>query len=216
MSATLQQTLFDLWRIISQGGWVMGAIFIAGQVGWFLILERWWHFRKMNSKTRLLLDTLGMSEAETLKVLESDGGAKGLFGHLAHSIREARTQGQEAMIMRARETLHRYVPDLSRHLGTLAILAGVAPLLGLTGTVLGIMETFRVITLYGAGNPSMMAGGIAQALVVTEAGLVVAFPILICHDHLQKRADAIEDECVAGATRLIRLYSDRAEKGTPA
>ncbi|MEO7425082.1 MAG: MotA/TolQ/ExbB proton channel family protein [Fibrobacteria bacterium] len=213
MSNALSQTLYDLWRIISQGGWVMGAIFLAGQVGWFLILERWWHFRKMNSKTRLLLDTLGQTEAETLKVLESDRGAKGLFGQLARSIREARAQGQEAMIMRARETLHQYVPDLSRHLGTLAILAGVAPLLGLAGTVMGIMETFRVITLYGAGNPSMMAGGIAQALVVTEAGLVVAFPILICHDHLQKRADAIEDECVAGATRLIRVY---AEKGTPA
>lgn len=169
----------------------MGAIFIAGQVGWFLILERFWHFRKMDGKSN----------------------AKGLFGQVARSIGEAQSQGQEAMVMRAREILHQHIPELSRHLGTLAILAGVAPLLGLTGTVLGIMETFRVITLYGAGNPSMMAGGIAQALVVTEAGLVVAFPILLCHDHLQKRADAIEDECVAGATRLIRLY---AEKGLSA
>src|SRR6185369_5451920 len=108
---------------------------------------------------------------------------------------------------RAKEALHETVPELSRHLGTLAVLAGAAPLLGLAGTVMGIMETFRVITLYGAGNPSMMAGGIAQALMVTEAGLVVAFPMLICHDHLQKRADAIEDECVAGATKLIRMWS---------
>ena len=67
-----------------------------------------------------------------------------------------------------------------------------------------------MITLYGAGNPSMMAGGIAHALVVTEAGLVVAFPILICHDLLQKRADAIEDDAVAGATRLIRHFSGSA------
>jgi biopolymer transport protein ExbB len=72
------------------------------------------------------------------------------------------------------------------------------------------METFDIITLYGAGNPSMMAGGIAQALMVTEAGLVVAFPLLICHDWLRKRADHIEDATVAGATRLIRLYA-----GTP-
>ncbi len=223
MNAQLQQTLFDLWRIISQGGWVMGAIFLAGQVGWFLILERWWHFRKMegktldsktlDNKTRRFLDAKGHSDTDAVAALESGLGAKGLLGQLAFSIREAKAQGQEAMVMKARETLHRHVPELSRHLGTLAILAGVAPLLGLTGTVLGIMETFRVITLYGAGNPSMMAGGIAQALVVTEAGLVVAFPILLCHDHLQKRADAIEDECVAGATRLIRLY---AGKGTPA
>ncbi|HKP95480.1 MAG TPA: MotA/TolQ/ExbB proton channel family protein [Fibrobacteria bacterium] len=202
MNVQLQQTLFDLWRIISQGGWVMGAIFLAGQLGWFLILERWWHFRKMDGKIHRVPGAL-----------EAGRGAKGLFGQVARAIGEARPQGQEAMVMKAREVLHRHVPDLSRHLGTLAILAGVAPLLGLAGTVMGIMETFRVITLYGAGNPSMMAGGIAQALVVTEAGLVVAFPILLCHDHLQKRADAIEDECVAGATRLIRLY---AGKGTPA
>lgn len=182
----LAQTAFDLWRIISQGGWVMGAIFIAGQAGWFLILERWWHFRKMDAKR-----------------------PDGLYGRVATSIGEARAAGQEAMIDRAREALHQNIPSLSSHLGTLAVLAGVAPLLGLTGTVLGIMQTFRVITLYGAGNPSMMAGGIAQALMVTEAGLVVAFPLLICHDLLQKRADRIEDECIAGATRLIRQYAGK-------
>jgi biopolymer transport protein ExbB len=206
-----QQTAFDLWRIISQGGWVMGAIFMAGQLGWFLILERLWHYRKMDGRARKLIDKPELSPAD----LETLSGqkAKGLIGKVARAISEAKPQGQQAMIMKAREALHQHVPDLSRHLGTLAILAGVAPLLGLAGTVMGIMETFRVITLYGAGNPSMMAGGIAQALVVTEAGLVVAFPILLCHDHLQKRADAIEDECVAGATRLIRLY---AGKGTSA
>jgi biopolymer transport protein ExbB len=211
MNDALRQTAFDLWRIISQGGWVMGAIFMAGQLGWFLILERWWHFRKMDGKARKILDKSELTQGD----LEALAGkkAKGLIGTVARAIAEARPQGQQAMVMKARETLHHHVPDLSKHLGTLAILAGVAPLLGLCGTVMGIMETFRVITLYGAGNPSMMAGGIAQALVVTEAGLVVAFPILLCHDHLQKRADAIEDECVAGATRLIRLY---AGKGTSA
>lgn len=213
MNDAFRQTAFDLWSIIAKGGWVMGAIFLAGQAGWFMILERWWHFRKMDGKAHLLFGKHRGADADPESLLASGRGAKGLFGKVARAIGEARNQGQEAMVMRARETLHQHVPDLSRHLGTLAILAGVAPLLGLAGTVIGIMETFRVITLYGAGNPSMMAGGIAQALVVTEAGLVVAFPILLCHDHLQKRADAIEDECVAGATRLIRLY---AGKGTAA
>ncbi len=186
MPTLFSQTLFDLWRIISQGGWVMGAIFIAGQVGWFFILERWWHFRKMDHKQ-----------------------TNGLYGTLNQTLTAARDQGQEVLISLARESLHRDIPALSRHLGTLAVLAGVAPLLGLTGTVLGIMQTFQVITLYGAGNPSMMAGGIAQALMVTEAGLVVAFPLLICHDHLQKRADKIEDECIESATSLIRKFAGK-------
>ncbi len=189
MNTVASQTLFDLWHIVSQGGWVMGAIFIAGQLGWFLILERWWHFRKMDSKRK-----------------------NGLYSRVANSITEVHSQGKEIMISRARESMHKDIPLLSSHLGTLAVLAGVAPLLGLTGTVLGIMKTFGVITLYGAGNPSMMAGGIAQALMVTEAGLVVAFPLLILHDLLQKRADKIEDECIAGATRLIRQYSEKGLK----
>src|SRR5690606_41514830 len=113
---------------------------------------------------------------------------------MASSIAEARVSGHDAMVTRVREIMHQNEPGLSRHLGTVAVLAGIAPLLGLAGTVAGIMQTFGVITLYGAGNPSMMAGGIAHALIVTEAGLVVAFPLLICHDLLQKRADAIEDD----------------------
>ncbi len=185
---SMQSLVFDMWKIISQGGWVMGAIFLAGQVGWFLILERFWHYHKMEkSKSR------------------------GIYSLVAKSIQEVRNQGQETMVRRARESLHQFIPSLSSHLGTLAVLAGIAPLLGLTGTVLGIMETFRVITLYGAGNPSMMAGGIAQALMVTEAGLVVAFPLLILHDYLQKRADKIEDDCIEGVTRLIRQYSDEGQ-----
>ncbi|MDB5105727.1 MAG: MotA/TolQ/ExbB proton channel family protein [Fibrobacteres bacterium] len=213
MNEALRQTVFDIWRILTQGGWVMAAIFAAGQLGWFLILERWWHYRKMDGQARAFLVKASRAPKDPSIAIEAERTAKGLFGKVAKAIREASSGGQEAMVMRARETLHEYVPALSKHLGTLAVLAGVAPLLGLAGTVIGIMQTFKVITLYGAGNPSMMAGGIAQALMVTEAGLVVAFPMLICHDHLQKRADAIEDECVAGATLLIRKY---AEKGTAA
>lgn len=198
MNSELQRTLFDIYGIIRQGGWIMLAIFLAGQVGWYYIFERWWHFLKESRGARH-----DVTAAEALK-------AKGMYGEVARAIADAKGQGEHAMVMRAKEELHKHVPNLSRHLGTLAILAGVAPLLGLAGTVIGIMETFRVITLYGAGNPSMMAGGIAHALVVTEAGLVVAFPILICHDLLQKRADAIEDDVVAGATRLIRHYTGSA------
>lgn len=214
MKDSAMQLGFDLWRIISQGGWVMAAIFLAGQAGWFFILERWWHFRKMEGKIRTaqILARAAREPADP-DGISAPGESSGLFGLLARSIAEARGMGQEAMVIRAREILHQHVPGLSRHLGTVAVLAGIAPLLGLAGTVTGIMQTFGVITLYGAGNPSMMAGGIAHALIVTEAGLVVAFPLLICHDLLQKRADAIEDDCVAGATRLIRYY---AGKGTPA
>lgn len=208
MNADLQQTIFDLWQILSRGGWVMAAIFAAGQVGWFFVAERWWHYRTMDGRPDAFwLKAPGDADA-LAEVLSSAKRPKGLFGSVASSVVEARQQGQAAMVEGAKEALHKDVPGLSRHLNTIAVLATSAPLLGLAGTVAGIMETFHVITLYGAGNPSMLAGGIAQALMVTEAGLVVAFPLLICHDLLRKKADKIEDGTVAGATRLIRIYSN--------
>lgn len=205
----LGQTIHDLWRILSQGGWVMGAIFLAGQVGWFYVMERLWHFRKMDSKTDRFWLSAPKETSTLAGKLRAGSQPKGMFGSVAASVTEVRDAGHDAMVEKAREALQKDVPGLSRHLDTIAVLATSAPLLGLAGTVAGIMETFHVITLYGAGNPSMLAGGIAQALMVTEAGLVVAFPLLLCHDYLRKRADHIEDDCVAGTTRLIRLYSGR-------
>lgn len=210
MSPEHQQTLFDLWRILSQGGWVMGAIFLAGQVGWFFVVERWWHFRRLDTDVARFWKRAPEDSdrlAAALVSEDKDLTPKGLFGAVASKVATARPKGQTAMVQGARLALEEDVPGLSRHLNTIAALAMAAPLLGLAGTVEGIMETFHVITLYGAGNPSMLAGGIAQALMVTEAGLVVAFPLLICHDLLRKRADRIEDTAVAGATRLIRLWS---------
>lgn len=195
--------------LLRQGGWVMGAIFLVGQAGWFFVFERWWHFRGQACKVSQLLPPRSSSaDAETLeKTLLADRRLRGAFGEVAKGVFAARVQGRTAMVFKTQEILGRANARLNRHLGSIAVLASVAPLLGLTGTVIGIMNTFRVITTYGVGNPAMLAGGIAQALMVTEAGLVVAFPLLLLHDTLQNRADFIESECVAGATTLIRLCS---------
>jgi biopolymer transport protein ExbB len=182
LDTNLDATVQAVWALLQHGGWVMIAIFAAGQFGWYFVCERFFYYRRM------------------------DGGKKrdrGLVGRLSQAVIDAGTLGQEAMVAKARELMAAEVPRLNRHLNTVAVLAGVAPLLGLAGTVIGIMDTFHAITQYGAGNPAMLAGGIAQALMVTEAGLVVAFPLLISHDYLQNRADHIESECVTVATGLI-------------
>ena len=196
--------------LLRQGGWVMGAIFLVGQAGWFFVFERLWHFRKQACPVSGLLKDPGSDPALIEKKLLADPRLRGVFAEVAAGISQTRHEGRKAMANKARETLRAATDRLSRHLGSIAVLASSAPLLGLTGTVSGIMATFKVITTYGVGNPAMLAGGIAQALMVTEAGLVVAFPLLLLHDTLQKRADAIESECVAGATTLIRLYSAEA------
>ena len=86
------------------------------------------------------------------------------------------------------------LPKLERFLPTLGVLAAIAPLLGLLGTVTGMIETFRIITIFGSGDPRLMAGGISEALITTQLGLAVAMPIIVIHHFLERRVDAIADD----------------------
>ena len=207
MGVHYQALAENTWYLLKQGGWVMGAIYVAGQAGWYFVVERWWHYQRLQCNVSELLRNPGTDPVALERRLLSDRRLRGVFREVVQTLAESRTRGRQAMVSNTQEILQVSAERLNRHLNTIAVLAAIAPLLGLTGTVAGIMATFRVITSYGVGNPSMMAGGIAQALMVTEAGLVVAFPLLLLHDLLHKRADAIESDSVAGATTLIRLFS---------
>jgi biopolymer transport protein ExbB len=88
----------------------------------------------------------------------------------------------------------RELPRLERFLTALKVLAAVAPLLGLLGTVTGMINTFHVITIFGTGNPRLMAGGISEALVTTQLGLAVAIPILVASALLGRKAQSISDD----------------------
>jgi biopolymer transport protein ExbB/TolQ len=176
-----------VWYLLQQGGWVMLILFLLGQVGWFFVVERWWRYRG---------EARG---GDVAAALERDLGA-------------VRFQGEKAMVKKAREILAPASHDLRRHLGTIAAITAAAPMLGLAGTVGGVMATFDVITLYGVGNPAMMAGGIAEALMVTEAALVIAVPLMFLHDRLHVRADKIEEGWAAEAKRLIRAAAPAADE----
>jgi biopolymer transport protein ExbB/TolQ len=171
----------QVWYLLQQGGWVMLILFLLGQVGWFLVAERWWTYRRE-----------GAAEASNVAT-ELDRALAGAAG-----------EGELAMKKKAREILAPASHRLHRHLGTIAAISAAAPMLGLAGTVGGVMATFDVITIYGIGNPGMMAGGIAEALMVTEAALVIALPLMVLHDRLHARAERIEAGWTERATRRIR------------
>jgi biopolymer transport protein ExbB len=95
-------------------------------------------------------------------------------------------------------------PPLRRHLAMIAALAAIAPILGLLGTVLGMVETFNVITLFGTGNANALAGGISVALVTTQTGLVVAIPGLLFASTLFRRARRLETRLDEFTQRLDR------------
>jgi biopolymer transport protein ExbB len=114
----------------------------------------------------------------------------------------------DAMTTKLDEIITAAAQRLRRGLPTLAIFAAVSPLLGLLGTVTGMIETFQVITLFGAGDPRLMSGGISQALVTTQLGLAVAIPLLLVHSWLQGRANdliATLDETAAAMFASSRV-----------
>jgi biopolymer transport protein ExbB len=108
------------------------------------------------------------------------------------------------------------VPALERFGSTLAVFAAVAPLLGLLGTVTGMISTFDVITEYGTGDPKLLSGGISEALVTTELGLVVAIPTLLIGTLLSGRAEAIKGTLERAALHVMNLaVHARCAEGPP-
>lgn len=99
--------------------------------------------------------------------------------------------GLEQLEMKVDELILKEVPKIERGQSIVKLLAAVAPLLGLLGTVIGMIATFQSITLFGTSDPKLMAGGISQALMTTVLGLVVAIPLLFCHSYLSTRSRRI-------------------------
>jgi biopolymer transport protein ExbB len=104
---------------------------------------------------------------------------------------------------RLEDTGRHVVYELERYLNTLGTIAGVSPLLGLLGTVTGIIKAFNAINAGGAGDPRLLSGGIAEALVATAAGLCVAIPSLILYRYLRGRVERIVVEMEKNALRLV-------------
>ena len=92
----------------------------------------------------------------------------------------------ETLELKLDDAILKEMPKLESGLNTIKVLAGVAPLLGLLGTVTGMIQTFQAITLFGTGDPKLMAGGISQALVTTVLGLVAAIPLLLVHSRYKR------------------------------
>jgi len=109
----------------------------------------------------------------------------------------------EALELKLDDAILKEMPKLERGLNTLKVLAAVAPMMGLLGTVTGMIQTFQSITLYGTGDPKLMAGGISQALVTTVLGLVAAIPLLLLHSFASGQAREVQNVLEEQAAGLV-------------
>jgi biopolymer transport protein ExbB len=108
------------------------------------------------------------------------------------------------------------IHEMERYLNALGTIAAVAPLMGLLGTVIGMIKVFAEIMAQGTGQANLLAGGISEALITTAAGLVIAIPALICHRMLQRRVDEIVVYMEQEALKLVDvLHGEREVADTP-
>ena len=179
--------------ILLRGGWVLLPLFLIGWLGWFLMFERYGYYLMLKGRSTSTffkdLDAFGEEAAFA-------GLKKRRFGYflaLVENIREYRKDGPVAVRNAMLATRHNLDVSLSKSLKTIATCASIAPLLGLLGTVSGMVHTFDTIQKFGFGNPVLLADGISEALLTTQAGLLVAFPLMLVYNYLESRVDSIGD-----------------------
>jgi biopolymer transport protein ExbB len=134
------------------------------------------------------------------------------LGRVLHVYHSNKGIDLESLELRLGEAVLKETPKLNRFNMLLKVIAVVAPLLGLLGTVTGMIITFQAITLFGAGDPKMMAGGISQALVTTVLGLVVAIPTVLLHTLVSGRSKALVEVLEEQATGMVAEYSEQTHK----
>jgi biopolymer transport protein ExbB len=206
---------------LKAGGPVMIPLLLLLAWALALIVMKLFQYSRKDRVNRDLYDNvvkmLKRGETEQAhKYADSHKGvvAKVVSACLAHS-KWNRNSAEKAV----REILLDEVPQLDKSLATLAVIAGAAPLLGLLGTVTGMINLFEVITHYGTGDPKILAGGISEALITTQTGLAVAIPILLVHNFLRNRSLHIQSEMGKSAIRILnRLWpeTDQPATATPA
>lgn len=183
---------------VEQGGLVGYIILIVGAVGLLLAIER-----------LISLSIIRTKVNKQLKAKEfKDNNPLGRIMQMRDKYPHADT---EALELHLTEAILGEVPKLSRFLTIIKIISVVAPLMGLLGTVTGMINTFQAITLFGTGDPKLMAGGISQALVTTVLGLVVAIPMTLLYAVLNTRSKNIMYILQEQASGVI---AERAEKQT--
>ena len=207
-----------MWEIVQAGGTLMWPIILCSIVAAAIILERLWTLQDrrvlppdLTRKVWKLVESNQINDKVIAALEQNSPLGKLLAAGLAN-----RNRPREVLMERLEDTGRHVVHELERFLNTLGTIAGVSPLLGLLGTVTGIIKAFNAINAGGAGDPRMLSGGIAEALIATAAGLCVAIPSLIAYRYLRGRVDRIVVEMEKNALRLADAVESAARASAEA
>jgi biopolymer transport protein ExbB len=196
-----------VWEIVVSGGWLMVPIIACSIVALGIIVERLWALQKKRVIPKHLVAQVwhweknNQLDKERLRAMRS-GSPLGKV--LAAGI-DNRDRPRDVMREAIEETGRHEVHAMERYLNTLGTIAAISPLLGLLGTVFGMIEVFTNLAAHGTGNVSNLAGGISQALITTAAGLVVAIPSLMFYRYFRGRVDELVVYMEQEAIKLVEV-----------
>ena len=202
-------------EFIIAGGWLMAPILLCSAIAVGITLERFWTLR-----TKLVIPpelgdqvrSWAVSKQLDDKHIAALADNSPLGRILAAALRN-RTRPREIIKEAVEDTGRHVVHELERYLNTLGTIAGITPLLGLLGTVIGMIKVFSAIMAYGVGDANQLAGGISQALITTAAGLSVAIPAFFFHRYFQSRVARLVVEMEQQAIALVDTLDARGPRG---
>jgi len=204
-----------VFELVKSGGWLMVPILACSVIALALVAERLWTLRRkyvippdLLSQVRQILQHRQITPDKVRLVSDSSPLGRILAVGLANRHRD-----REAMKEAIEETGRHVVHELGRYLNMLGTIAAITPLLGLLGTVIGMIKVFAAITTVGVGDPTVLAGGISEALITTAAGLTVGIPALMFHRFFRARVTELTVNMEQASLHLVEFMQGQREMG---
>ena len=196
--------------IFERGGALMYPILVCSIIGWAIFMERILAFVRVRRGLAPLLRRIN-------ELLQADQGKEAVdlcrdsnqpLAKILYVVLKNRGCSRSHLKALAEEVGEREAVALQRYLGLLGTIANVTPLLGLLGTVLGMIKAFNVIATEGMGTPATLGGGISEALITTAAGLAVAVPMILLHRYLTSRSDRLVLDLEEATMQIVDLVEE--------
>jgi biopolymer transport protein ExbB len=198
------------------GGNIMWPIMIVGVWVVFFTIYKFVYLKRVHGDTdKIMGEVTGLAARSDWEGVERVM-ASHKNGPVVNVLRDgikARNEDRETLENVLQESILREMPRLEKGLSFMAALGAIAPLLGLLGTVTGMIRTFNVITVYGTGDPKLMSGGISEALIATKWGLCIAVPTMLLHVFLARRAQGVVSDMEEKAVGLTNVVQKEQRRG---
>ncbi len=207
-----------MFEIVKSGGWLMFPIILCSIVALAIIGERLWSLQRKRIIPKHLvaqiwhMQSKGRISADKITSVRNSSPLGRVLAAGLSNVDNSREVMKESIEETGRHVVH----ELERYMNSLGTIAAITPLLGLLGTVIGMIKVFSVITSQGVGNPAVLAGGISEALITTAAGLSVAIPSLMAHRYFRGLIDSLVVFMEQEAIKMVEVIHGERQSDTPA